>query len=259
MGRLGHSRIRIILGVLTGLLSIPTGAAPQTEPEPVRGDYSYEELVDMGLPAPNLGSSGLETCQPDPGWQPPRTEEELLAVEETAEDAPECVADRRTFTFSVGYPPPHADYHWNGASTTVQRRGGQASIEGGNPDVDHTSTPEFVVGRVLAENDSVEWLEIGSGEVSWRDDGPELYTFDDASGVWSFPSGYPLEPAEFVRVRVHDCDGNGTCALIYWDGVWNRVAKVTHVKCYSGRQQQLLYRGLIGDLFGADRLATPEH
>lgn len=140
-----------------------------------------------------------------------------------------------------GISTAHADYHWNGVQTTVKRRGGDASIEGGNPAVDHTSTPEFIVGRVLAKNESVEWIEIGWAEVSWRADGPELYTFNDASGVWSFPSGYPLTPGEFVLERVHDCDGDGTCANIYWDGAYNRVAKVTHVKCRNAAGQNNCY------------------
>lgn len=222
-----------LAGVPAGESGSHTSVASSTNKSIPAGNYTYAEMIDLGADVESLGS-GLPVCKPNPEWQPPTSDEEAEAVEMAAEHAPECIADITTFTFTVGAPPPHPGYHHNGVRTAGGWRGGDATIESGNPDVDHGGNPEFIVGRVLAVNASVEWVEAGWAEVSWRSASPPyIYRFTQQSGVWGFPSGYPIDSGDRIDSRVHDCDGNGTCASIFWDGQWNRVAKATNVRCHN--------------------------
>lgn len=247
--RSGRRTIRVLLvggfvglGPLAASVTAPT-ITPTPTPTPTEspsevppGNYTYDELIALGVEIPPLGED-LPPCEEDPGWDPPDTPEEAEQAEEAAAEAPECLADITEYTFTVGAPPPHPDYHHNGVQTTGNWRGGDSFIESGDPAVDHVplgNNDEFIVGRVLGKNASVEWVEAGWAEVSWKSATPPyVYTFTEQSGNWAYPSGYPIDPGDLVNVRVHDCDGDGTCGSIYWSGQWNRIAKATNVRCYD--------------------------
>jgi hypothetical protein len=133
----------------------------------------------------------------------------------------------------VGYPAPHAGYHYAGARTNGTHQGGEITEEVGNPTVVHDGTTnEFAVARVLAQDGSLEWAEAGWSEVSWRSNVQEVYTYNSDTATWDWPGGYSLVDGNYYKFRATGCS-DGICAEIYWSGTWQVIRENRAGSCAS--------------------------
>lgn len=184
--------------------------------------YAYEQALQMGLAddIPTVASTGLPECDADPTWPGFPTAADAAAA---SDDVPECVPDPTDEIIGVGYPPPHAGYHYAGARTSGTHQGGQVTDEVGDPSVVHDGTTnQFVVARVLAQDGSDEWVEAGWSEVSWRSNVREVYSYNSDAGTWAWPSGYNLVEGHYYKFRATGCS-SAICAEIYWSGNWHVI------------------------------------
>lgn len=231
----------VVVAAVTGVTLMPVPALGFPTPGPgdppplvaaasiPPGIYTYGELRSMGYdPDPGLTPEevGLPVCKPDPTWPGLREDSP------PAPDAPTgCVADVTKFEFAVGFPPPHAGYHWNGYRTNARSyAGGKVEIEVRDPSVDHdlpSGTEEFVANRVLTQTSTTsDWLEVGWAEVSWKDNNQYVYSYDTEEGTWGFPGGYNLTTGSYYAFRTRNCTVNNDdrqCGELFWSGQWQLI------------------------------------
>lgn len=184
--------------------------------------YTYEEAVALGIDVPpDPSTTGLPVCEEAPDWPGFATAEEAASV---PDEPATCQADPTKILVSVGYPAPHAGYHWNGFRTTGLWSGGRINTEATNPSVDHSlpsGQTQFVVSRVLPQSSSTSnWIEAGWGEVSWLS-GQKIYTFRSGTGNWIFYNQYNLTDGSYYPFRSYFCNNPASeCAEIFWNNQW---------------------------------------
>lgn len=241
-----NSPVAGLVALLVLGLAVPVRAdssAPEGSMGQIR-EYTYSQAKAAGIPTEETPEEmGMPRCPRDGGDPGFATAEGAQKAAENANKSAPCAADpANSIIASGGKPAPSSTgYHHNGAQTNSQYRGGQITVEVGDPDVDHRSAApyEFVVSRVLAKTGNPgNWIEIGWAEVSWKDNKRYVYTFKSETGTWNFHTSYTLSDGNYYSFRTETCTTTETCAYILSGGSWVQLRKAT-MTCTCGIEEYL--------------------